>query len=393
MEPRFGHDFSHVRIHTGEQADESARSIYALAYAVGSNIAFASGQFNPRSPAGQRLLAHELAHVVQQRNGAVHVQRSPDMRWVHDEKAARYRGRVMAARIRKHGKLSKEARAKIKSELQYFEGSARDAYLEEVRPALPSVVKFEAPVPPARDEPPQPAPPSPPKESPKTCKRLPDVGPGKKCKFFVYDSTLSGALGIAWKRLAIADARVHSASYAIPSGENMEEMLYNVLSTYAEEGCDCTDEIQFWSHGSRGNGAWISDSHGGTSELETKHFEIPGVDQFGDNPKQPGYQEWSSKLSTYQHMLVVLRRTICDSDSTIYYRSCQAFQGEEGRKFARASSEFWRCNVAGHTKNIGLSQPGQHVLPVCQEPDWPESEGTEEETKKNKPKLREVKPK
>ncbi|MBZ5522158.1 MAG: DUF4157 domain-containing protein [Acidobacteriia bacterium] len=66
MEPRFGHDFSGVRIHTDPRAAESARSVNALAYTVGRNIVFASGQYSPGSPAGQRLLAHELTHVVQQ---------------------------------------------------------------------------------------------------------------------------------------------------------------------------------------------------------------------------------------------------------------------------------------------------------------------------------------
>lgn len=66
LEPRFGHDFSGVRIHTDSRAAESARSVNALAYTVGRDIVFASGQFVPESPAGKRLLAHELTHVVQQ---------------------------------------------------------------------------------------------------------------------------------------------------------------------------------------------------------------------------------------------------------------------------------------------------------------------------------------
>lgn len=66
LEPRFGHDFSGVRIHTDSRAAESARSVNALAYTVGRDIVFASGQFAPESPDGKRLLAHELTHVVQQ---------------------------------------------------------------------------------------------------------------------------------------------------------------------------------------------------------------------------------------------------------------------------------------------------------------------------------------
>ncbi len=71
MEDRLGHDFSDVRVHTGPQADESARSINAVAYTVGSDVVFGSGHYAPDTPTGQRTLAHELTHVVQQRSGPV----------------------------------------------------------------------------------------------------------------------------------------------------------------------------------------------------------------------------------------------------------------------------------------------------------------------------------
>ncbi len=66
MEPRFGHDFSRVRVHTGARAAESARAVNALAYTVGRDVVFGAGQYAPGTSAGRRLLAHELAHVVQQ---------------------------------------------------------------------------------------------------------------------------------------------------------------------------------------------------------------------------------------------------------------------------------------------------------------------------------------
>lgn len=66
FEPRFGRDFSNVRIHTDAKAAETARSVNALAYTVGQNIVFATGQYQPATIAGQRLLAHELTHVLQQ---------------------------------------------------------------------------------------------------------------------------------------------------------------------------------------------------------------------------------------------------------------------------------------------------------------------------------------
>ncbi|HVB23348.1 MAG TPA: DUF4157 domain-containing protein [Ktedonobacteraceae bacterium] len=66
MEPRFGHDFSRVRVHTNSDAADAARAIQARAYTVGRNIVFAPGEYSPESGRGRTLLAHELTHVVQQ---------------------------------------------------------------------------------------------------------------------------------------------------------------------------------------------------------------------------------------------------------------------------------------------------------------------------------------
>src|SRR5271165_6537394 len=70
FEARFGQELSHVRVHTDARASESARAVNALAYTVGHDIVFAAGRFAPRGNEGRRLLAHELAHVVQQRDAA-----------------------------------------------------------------------------------------------------------------------------------------------------------------------------------------------------------------------------------------------------------------------------------------------------------------------------------
>jgi Domain of unknown function (DUF4157) len=67
MEAHFGADFSDVRVHTDVRAARSARAIDALAYTVGRDVVFAQGRYAPGSDTGQRLIAHELAHVVQQR--------------------------------------------------------------------------------------------------------------------------------------------------------------------------------------------------------------------------------------------------------------------------------------------------------------------------------------
>ena len=70
MEPRFGHDFGQVRVHTDERAAESARAVNAHAYTVGRDVVFGAGRYSPGTQEGRRLLAHELAHVVQQGSGA-----------------------------------------------------------------------------------------------------------------------------------------------------------------------------------------------------------------------------------------------------------------------------------------------------------------------------------
>lgn len=66
LEPRFGHDFGDVRVFTDESAQNSADGLHARAYTMGPNIVFGPGQYQPGTSAGQRLLAHELTHVVQQ---------------------------------------------------------------------------------------------------------------------------------------------------------------------------------------------------------------------------------------------------------------------------------------------------------------------------------------
>lgn len=70
FEPRFGHDFSRVSIHADSRASRAARAMGARAFTVGPHIAFREGQYAPQSDGGRRLLAHELAHVVQQSGGA-----------------------------------------------------------------------------------------------------------------------------------------------------------------------------------------------------------------------------------------------------------------------------------------------------------------------------------
>jgi len=78
MESRFQFDFSRVRIHRDDGAQETASALSARAFTLGSHVAFGKGQYAPETPAGERLLAHELTHVVQQSQSATPIlQRDP----------------------------------------------------------------------------------------------------------------------------------------------------------------------------------------------------------------------------------------------------------------------------------------------------------------------------
>jgi len=75
FQPRFGFDFSNVRVHTDAAASQSAKQVNALAYTHSNNIVFGSGQYQPGSESGQKLMAHELTHVIQQGGSNGHVQK------------------------------------------------------------------------------------------------------------------------------------------------------------------------------------------------------------------------------------------------------------------------------------------------------------------------------
>jgi len=78
FEPRFGHNFSNVRVHADSSSADTAKSINARAFTLGNHVVMGSGEYQPKSQSGQRLLGHELTHVVQQNGGAsVGLQRAP----------------------------------------------------------------------------------------------------------------------------------------------------------------------------------------------------------------------------------------------------------------------------------------------------------------------------
>jgi hypothetical protein len=79
MEPRFGADFSGVRVHTDGEADQISQDLSARAFTTGSDIYFGQGEYRPSSTGGQELLAHELTHVVQQ-SGRIMIQRERSLK-------------------------------------------------------------------------------------------------------------------------------------------------------------------------------------------------------------------------------------------------------------------------------------------------------------------------
>jgi hypothetical protein len=183
MEPLFVADFSKVRVHTDLRAAESAQAVNALAYTVGHHIVFGADKYAPSSQNGRGLLAHELAHTIQQRNASgappsadphgifessadaagrevatgqvvsgelpasgPGLSRAPapptrtafsgDKRMRTWRRYAEEEARRDAARIRKSGKLSAEDREEVNAKLGFFEGKAKEIYIREIRPTL-----------------------------------------------------------------------------------------------------------------------------------------------------------------------------------------------------------------------------------------------------------------
>jgi hypothetical protein len=123
FEPRLGHDFSQVRIHTDHHAATSALSVDALAYAVGQHIAFAPGQYRPASKSGLDLLAHELVHVAQQTRG----EGSMRSGWAHEKEAG-----VLAAPLSAGQSVSGAAITPAASSLARVEGTYLSPYTESM---------------------------------------------------------------------------------------------------------------------------------------------------------------------------------------------------------------------------------------------------------------------
>ncbi len=112
MESWFNHDFRGVRIHDDPKASESAKAVKAIAYTVGRDIVFRNGAYAPHANAGRELLAHELAHVVQQ-SGRKGFQRKADSQKTQSLKEQEYKNLKTDSQLLKENKVWTEHIKKI----------------------------------------------------------------------------------------------------------------------------------------------------------------------------------------------------------------------------------------------------------------------------------------
>jgi hypothetical protein len=111
MESRFGQDFSHVRIHNDQQAANSAQAINAKAYTIGNHIVFGADEYQPATREGRLLLAHELAHVIQQTGAVQRKENNPKNDWIVALKQTLEEGRYASAYLQLNDHLGWEGEA------------------------------------------------------------------------------------------------------------------------------------------------------------------------------------------------------------------------------------------------------------------------------------------
>ena len=137
MESRFGHDFGRVRVHRDAQAAESARAVNAAAYTLGSDVVFGAGHYAPNTTAGRRLLAHELAHVLQQSDGPQRVQRGGRHIKLTEEDKFEWDLAIARGEIERFGKLStREKLETMQSILQTLRRISTNPHFADVDPEV-----------------------------------------------------------------------------------------------------------------------------------------------------------------------------------------------------------------------------------------------------------------
>ncbi|HTB80779.1 MAG TPA: DUF4157 domain-containing protein [Opitutaceae bacterium] len=134
MESRFEFDFSQVRIHASPRAANSAAALSARAYTVGTDIVFGRNQYSPASSSGRKLIAHELAHVVQQRGKASGTPRA--ISTTGEQEAAAASEAATAGHPVRVGPISAPG---VQREAQSFD-QAKQSVLEELHRSMPAAI-------------------------------------------------------------------------------------------------------------------------------------------------------------------------------------------------------------------------------------------------------------
>lgn len=141
FEPRFGADLSPVRVHDGPAADRASSAIDARAFSIGNDIAFARGEYSPGSDGGRRLMAHELAHVLQQGPARRSIRRKPRAPAVKDPLCDSYSATLSKAMLfvavqNLLGGADSEARLKLIQRLKIFHRCADETDIAEIKAYL-----------------------------------------------------------------------------------------------------------------------------------------------------------------------------------------------------------------------------------------------------------------
>jgi uncharacterized protein DUF4157 len=154
MESAFGYDFSRVRVHTDAKAAELSSDLRARAFTIGSDVAFRAGEYRPGTLIGDALIAHELAHVVQQSSGALTAASKDDAseKAFEDDADSAAVGAVLSLWGKAQGKLSRVARnvgPSLRSGLR-----VRRCNGDEATPDVTPDASLETPAPTSKPEPP-----------------------------------------------------------------------------------------------------------------------------------------------------------------------------------------------------------------------------------------------
>ena len=142
FEPRFGYDFSRVRVHTDTQAAQSAQAVNALAYTAGQHLVFGAGQYAPSTHEGRRLLGHELAHVLQQRGGPRRIQRGGKLVKLTPKEAYEWDVGILRLEIETFNKLTVEEQlSRMDFILHLLRGLSSNPYFANVDPLIQQEIK------------------------------------------------------------------------------------------------------------------------------------------------------------------------------------------------------------------------------------------------------------